>query len=86
MRPYNQCTCVCMHVCMCVGVDVYVCADKGMSSTLAGSTYQSAGDSVHHDPLWEVHGVCNSQHHQSGLEPAGPVKQMVQHRLLPGPQ
>lgn len=48
--------------------------------------YQSAGHSVDHDPLGEVHGVGDGEHHQPAVAPGGPVEQVVHHILLPGPQ
>ena len=47
--------------------------------------HQSAGDTVHHDPFWEVHGVGHCQHNQACIGSGGPVKQVVQHRLLACP-
>ena len=50
------------------------------------SAHQPTGDSVHHDSLGEVHGVGHSQNHESGVVSRGPVKQVVEYRLLPRPQ
>lgn len=48
--------------------------------------HQSTGDSIHHDPLWEVHRVGHCQHNQPCIGSGGPVKEVVQNGLLPCPQ
>lgn len=48
--------------------------------------HQPAGHTVDHDPLRKVHGVGDGQNHQPGLSPRRPIKQIVHHVLLPGPQ
>lgn len=49
-------------------------------------TYQSAGHPVHHDALWQVHGVGNGQDHEPGLLVSGPVKEIVHYVLFLSPQ
>lgn len=51
-----------------------------------GSLYQSAGHSVDHDPLRQVHGVGDGQHHQAGVAPGRPVEQVVHDVLFARPQ
>lgn len=48
--------------------------------------HQSARHPVDHDPLGQVHGVGDGQHDQPGVTPRRPVKQVVHHVLLPGPE
>ena len=48
--------------------------------------YQSAGHPVHHDALWQIHGVSNGQDHKAGLLVSGPVKEIVHYVLFLGPQ
>lgn len=55
-------------------------------SNKAARTYQPARHSVHHDPLWQIHGVCNSKDDQLWVLLGWPVKQIVHYILLPGPQ
>lgn len=54
--------------------------------TNALCSHQPAGHSVDHDPLWQVHGVGDGQHHQAGVAAAGPVEEVVHDVLLPRPQ
>lgn len=49
-------------------------------------SYQSTSNTVNHDSLRQVHSVCNSEDHQTSVAPCWPVKQVVHHILLTGPQ
>lgn len=49
-------------------------------------TYQSAWYPVHHDALWQVHGVGNGQDHKSGILVSGPVKEIVHYILFLSPE
>lgn len=49
-------------------------------------TYQAASHTVHHDPLWKVHGIGNSQHDQPGSFVSRPIKEVVQHILFVSPK
>lgn len=49
-------------------------------------TYQSAWYPVHHDALWQVHGVGNGQDHKPGILVSGPVKEIVHYVLFLSPE
>lgn len=61
----------------------YICIKISLRVELP---HQSAGHSVDHDPLGQVHGVGDGQDHQAGVTPRRPIEQVVHHVLLPGPQ
>ena len=48
--------------------------------------YQSTGHPLHHQPLGQVHGVCDSEDNQFGLPLTGPVEDVVHDILLTRPQ
>lgn len=49
-------------------------------------SYQSARHAVHHDPLWQVHGVGNGQDHQPGSLVSRPIKEVVHDILFVSPE
>lgn len=49
-------------------------------------TYQSTRYTVHHDPLWQVHGVGNGQDYQPGSFVSRPVKKIVHDILFVSPK
>ncbi len=48
--------------------------------------YQSTGHTVNHDPLRQIHSVCNGKNHQTSVAPCWPIKQVIHHILFTGPQ
>lgn len=52
----------------------------------AFAPHQPARHPVDHDPLGQVHGVGDGQHHQAGVAPRRPIEQVVHDILLPGPK
>lgn len=52
----------------------------------AFAPHQPARHPVDHDPLGQVHGVGDGQHHQAGVALRWPIEQVVHDILLPGPE
>ena len=60
--------------------------DFKMATIYVYETYYSGCNPVHHHTLGQVHGVGDGKHDEASVGSGWPIKQVVHHRLLTGPQ